>query len=468
MPSEIHHRLTEQMTTLLKAPALPHKTFIEGHTSYQDVYELACGLVAALAVHDTPAQPVCLYTEDRALTAAAILAATTQGAPQLLLPYALNPNVLLDMHAGTGAIRVITDRPHDLPSPMVPVESTPQTFPLPGLTAASMDKVIVSLFTGGSTGTPQVWPKTVGNLFGEAFFMAQKFSLSHADRFVSTTVPYHIYGLLFAVIVPLVASASVTAGTSIFPDAITDAITRHRATLFAGVPVHYRALRSAVIQGTNLRLAISSAGRLEPEDGAAFYRQTGVGVTEIYGSTETGGVAARNRANHETSLTPLESVETRITNDRLYVRSPYLSPNLETDAEGFFMTGDRVQVEADGSFVLMGRADGIVKVGGKRVDLEGVQACLKELPGIADALVLSLPAGRSRENEIVAVVEGEVDAVAIRQALASNVETYALPRRIIAVNKIPMSAAGKYDRQAAADLFAEESKATMRYLSTDS
>jgi len=55
----------------------------------------------------------------------------------------------------------------------------------------------------------------------------------------------------------------------------------------------------------------------------------------------------------------------------------------------------------------------------------------------------------------VAVVAGEVDAVAIRQALASNVETYALPRRIVAVDKIPMSAAGKYDRQAAADLFAD-------------
>lgn len=129
MPSEKHHRLTEQMTTLLKAPAWPHKTFIEGRTGYQDIYDLACGLVAALAAHDTPAQPVCLYTEDRALTAAAMIAAATQGAPPLLLPYALNPNVLRDIHAGTGAIRVITDRPHDLTSPMVPVELTPRAFP---------------------------------------------------------------------------------------------------------------------------------------------------------------------------------------------------------------------------------------------------------------------------------------------------------------------------------------------------
>ena len=73
----------------------------------------------------------------------------------------------------------------------------------------------------------------------------------------------------------------------------------------------------------------------------------------------------------------------------------------------------------------------------------------------------------SRENEIVAVVEGDVDAMAIRQALTSHVETYALPRRIVAVDKIPMSAAGKYDRQAAEELFAGKDKSPIRYLSTN-
>ena len=70
-------------------------------------------------------------------------------------------------------------------------------------------------------------------------------------------------------------------------------------------------------------------------------------------------------------------------------------------------------------------------------------------------LVLSLPAGRGRENEIVALVEGTFDAMEIRQALAAKVEPYALPRRIVAVDKIPMSAAGKYDRQTASKLFSQ-------------
>jgi acyl-coenzyme A synthetase/AMP-(fatty) acid ligase len=271
---------------------------------------------------------------------------------------------------------------------------------------------------------------------------------------VAAAVPYHIYGLLFAVLVPLVAAAGLAPDASPFPHDIRDALERHQATIFAGVPMHYRVLRSVALSTGSLRLALSSAGRLDPADGADFFRQTGIGVTEIYGSTETGGVATRNRAKGETALTPLASVDTRIGGERLYVRSPYLSPNLAKDENGYFVTGDRVRKAAGAGFMLLGRADGIVKVGGKRVDLEGVQTCLQNLPGIADAIVLAIPVGRGRENEIVAVVEGRLDLAEIRRFLADKVESYALPRRILNVDKIPISAAGKYDRQAAAALFA--------------
>lgn len=454
-------RLTRQVADLLKAPAGPPQDFVANRASYPDIYALAGGLTHALTAQDNSDQPVCLYTEDKALTAAAILAAAAKDTPSLLLPYALKSAVLEDVRQTTGAFRVITDRAQDLPSGMRAVDFTPAASMPPEFTAAALDKVMLRIFTGGSTGKPQVWPKTLRNLFGEAFFMAANFDFSSEDRVVITTVPFHIYGLLFGVLVPLVAGACVAAGTPTFPREIAEAIARHRATVFAGVPSHYRVLREATLQSNHLRLAISSAGRLELADGAAFHRQTGLGVTEIYGSTETGGVASRNRANDETALTPLASVTVRIAGERLYVRSPYLSPNLATDAEGYYQTGDRVRGDAEAGFVLMGRADGIVKVGGKRVDLEGVQTCLKRLPGVRDALVLALPADRARENEIVAIVEGAVDTAAIRQALAATVEAYALPRRIRAVDTMPISAAGKYDRQAAADLFTRQPKADL-------
>lgn len=454
--------LVDRMKRLLAAPCVPQENFILGRITYQALYDLAYGLKGALDAHPDPDQPVCLYTEEKALTAAAMLVAAVKGTPQVLLPYALTTGVLKEIHAATGACRVITDRPDDLPAPMTPVTFAPAGFPDRGLPAAPVDKVVVRLFTGGSTGNPQVWPKTVGNLFGEAFYMAKRFGVARRDCLLAATVPYHIYGLLFAVLVPLVASASVAPGLSAYPHDISEALDRHRATIFAGVPMHYRVLRSVAVSAGSLRLALSSAGRLDPQDGTDFFHRTGVGVTEIYGSTETGGVALRNRTMGETALMPLDSVATKIVAERLSVCSPYLSPNLDTDADGFFLTGDRVREEGRGGFVLLGRADGIVKVGGKRVDLEGVQACLKNLPGIADALVLAIAVGQGRENEIVAVVEGDVDIAAVRRSLTGKVEPYALPRRIVSVGKIPMTAAGKYDRQAAAVLFADDDKPPAR------
>ena len=455
MPPAEDTLLTERMNRLLTAPAFPQENFILGRITYQALFDLAYGLKGALDADSDPGRPVCLYTEEKALTAAAMLVAAAEGTPPILLPYALTPGVLREIQAATGACRVITDRPDDLPARMHAVTFAPAGFPETGLPPAPVDKIMVRLFTGGSTGNPQVWPKTVGNLFGEAFFMAGRFAVAPQDCFVATTVPYHIYGLLFAVLVPLVASAGLVPGVSAYPHDIADALDHHKATVFAGVPMDYRVLRSVALSAGNLRLALSSAGRLDPGDAADFFQRIGVFFFNDTATTETGGVALRNRAAGETVLTPLASVKTKIVGERLYVRSPYLSPNLDKDAEGFFLTGDRVREASGGGFVLLGRADGIVKVGGKRVDLEGVQACLHDLPGIKDALVLALPAGRGRENEIVAVVEGDLAVAAIRQSLADKVAPYALPRRILIADKIPMSAAGKYDRRAAAALFSE-------------
>ena len=93
MPSETDTGLTERMTALLRAPVRPQNPFCENQT-YQDIYNLAGGLLAALMDHEDPTQPVCLYTDDNALTAAAMLTAAAEGAPTILLPYALNPTVL--------------------------------------------------------------------------------------------------------------------------------------------------------------------------------------------------------------------------------------------------------------------------------------------------------------------------------------------------------------------------------------
>ena len=105
----------------------------------------------------------------------------------------------------------------------------------------------------------------------------------------------------------------------------------------------------------SLRLAFSSAGMLDAADNAAFSRHNKTGVVEVYGSTETGGIATRNMAQGEEFFTPFPTIDWKICEHRLAVRSPYISPELPVDKKGFFTTNDRIEAVGTKSFALKGR-----------------------------------------------------------------------------------------------------------------
>jgi acyl-coenzyme A synthetase/AMP-(fatty) acid ligase len=123
------------------------------------------------------------------------------------------------------------------------------------------------------------------------------------------------------------------------------------------------------------------------------------------------------------------------------------------DEDGYFMTGDRARGTVCNRFELLGRVDGIVKVGGRRVDLEAVRESLKRQPGITDALAIALPVSHGRENLIVAVVEGNPATIDLTSLRTDDLETSARPRCIKILEKIPVTTAGKYDRKTIEALF---------------
>ncbi|MDY6969964.1 MAG: hypothetical protein SVR08_15090 [Spirochaetota bacterium] len=211
------------------------------------------------------------------------------------------------------------------------------------------------------------------------------------------------------------------------------------------MPMHFRTLKMSSFHRNRLRLAFSSAGALDEEDAAHFLDQTGLGITEIYGSTETGGIASMSRAQDEKAWNPFEVVDFRIVKDRLHVRSDFISPDLPLNPDQFFITEDRAVYYDQRSFLLLGRADDIVKVAGKRVDLGEVQNKIKDINGVKNAYVLSLPVKKGRGNEIAALIAADVDEAYIRRSISQILESYAVPRRIRVVNEIPETSTGKYD-----------------------
>jgi acyl-coenzyme A synthetase/AMP-(fatty) acid ligase len=126
---------------------------------------------------------------------------------------------------------------------------------------------------------------------------------------------------------------------------------------------------------------------------------------------------------------------------------------MERDDAGYCLTGDEARQDKDDRFVLLGRADGIVKVAGKRVDLLDVQNKIKTLPTVRDAVVVALPAEKGRENVIAAVVACDLTETHLRKLLMDMLEPYAIPRHVKIVSQITTTATGKIDRRRIEQIF---------------
>jgi acyl-coenzyme A synthetase/AMP-(fatty) acid ligase len=413
-----------------------------------EIEALAAGIRDRLLERDVPVdEPVCLCVGERPHLLASLLASMA-GAPPFILPHAFHPQVLKEVQAARPFRLILADAAVAPPAGVAVIgmdECRPSGRSLKLVRPA--DRVFLSLFTGGSTGKPRIWSKTPANLFGEALHLARTFGVEESDLILPTVSPQHIYGLLFSVLLPFVASARVIGRTCTFPQEILSVLQNERATVLVSVPIHYRAMRTGGIQRYSLRLALSSAAPLDGEDAAFFREQTGLAINEIYGSTETGGMAIRRYGANHGSWEPFTCIEWKILSGHLCVRSAFVSPDLPRDAAGFFMTEDRVAEAGENRFTLRGRADHIVKVAGKRVDIEEVREKIRRIPGVTDAYVTALPLKRMRQVEIAALVVSDLPVRTLRAAIRSMEGSCGRPGRILIVGDLPTLPNGKIDRE---------------------
>jgi amino acid adenylation domain-containing protein len=114
-----------------------------------------------------------------------------------------------------------------------------------------------------------------------------------------------------------------------------------------------------------------------------------------------------------------------------------------------YRTGDRVRRRPDGILEFLGRADRQVKINGKRVELDDIEACLRRSTLIADAAVITteLPGGQRRIAAYVTPAAGKSDVVApLRAFLREELPEYMRPATITVLDALPLSPTGKVDR----------------------
>jgi acyl-coenzyme A synthetase/AMP-(fatty) acid ligase len=451
--------ITAYKKILSPSKTLCQKEFTHSGSTYGEIFELAAGLKKTLTRRGAE-KSICLCTENKAVVAASVLASLS-GACKLILPYAFSSHALMEMYDATGFDAAIADHPEEMPGVEIITPFAGNIHDLSPDYMRNPDQSFLRLFTGGSTGKPRVWSKSPRNLLAEAFYLRDKFALTNKDLFLATVPPYHIYGLLFSILVPFVSHGRVLPEIYTFPQEIISTINRHKATVLVSVPIHYRSLKVDNLSTPSLKIAFSSSGVLKRSDATHFLKKTGLGIHEIYGSTETGGVASRSIRENTDSWKPADVVSWRLSGKRLAVCSDFISREMEKDTDGFCVTGDEVQPDKNGRFILLGRADGIVKVAGKRVDLLDVQNKIQMLPTVRDTVVIALPAEKGRESVIAALVACELTEVQLRKMILEKLEPYAIPRRIKIVSSITRTATGKTDFRRVEQIFLNKKDKTV-------
>lgn len=125
------------------------------------------------------------------------------------------------------------------------------------------------------------------------------------------------------------------------------------------------------------------------------------------------------------------------------------------DGTRYAVPGDRARLLADGSIELHGRDAVTINSGGEKIFAEEVESALKAHPGVQDCIVTGRPSERWG-NEVVAIVSLRPGATAtheeLREAAATHLARYKLPKATIIVDRVLRSPAGKADYRWARDL----------------
>jgi acyl-coenzyme A synthetase/AMP-(fatty) acid ligase/3-hydroxymyristoyl/3-hydroxydecanoyl-(acyl carrier protein) dehydratase len=347
----------------------------------------------------------------------------------------------------TRAAGVLTDRPDWFPegSTLHPLlrESgigIDQEFTVAAKSFESLDDgaLAVEFFTSGTTGDEKPVLKELRHLAREVEELGESWN----DRvegavFYTSASHQHLYGMLFGVLWPLCSGHVFQAEHFLHAGELVPRLAAVERSVLASVPTHLKRLVQHA-QSPQLRdrccEVFSSGGPLPEETAHRIAELVGDAPVEVFGSTETGGIAWRRQtpsaADNQGSRdvpglwTPFSSVE--IGEDpgsgTLRVRSPFVSlggvslggvslGSASPASADSFTTGDRIEMRDGGRFELLGRTDRVVKIGERRLDLARMESELRSERWVDDVALTTLNRDGDESENHRADVQERVAAV---------------------------------------------------------
>lgn len=315
----------------------------------------------------------------------------------------------------------------------------------------------VDFDTSGSTGPRQTWRRTRAQLWAEAGLLAGFLSGStEADgpgAVVSFVPPVHVYGALATVLVPARTGLPVWYRKSFFgvmPD------TGERSIVVAATPWIFTLLLQHLgwVRGHDRVTVLHSSAMLPATAGEFLERAGNARIVEILGSTEAGGIATRSWGGGDPPPWSLFPDVTLAAPDAqgdpgevpLVVRSPRLAHRAGEPAPDVWHTGDHVEPLDERTFRFAGRRDRLVKVNGRRINLDEVEQALRPALAVADLAVVAVTDPMIGEHlELLLVLEAGTTLAGLDLATA-NALIGVRPRRVRVLPGIARSATGKVSR----------------------
>lgn len=387
-----------------------------------------------------------LWFDDAALFAAALLAVWRSGGKALLLPntapgnltWAKSAQILLtDTDIVSDGIRV-----WQMPTPCdgMPSESRiPKALDI-------LPESEVHLRTSGSGGEAKTIVKTAAQIESEARALAAAIPFGRGKTAVLGSVsPQHMYGFTFRFALPLLTGWAMVRRQNAYPELLLSASLNvpsdYQNVWIASPALLNRFGENRDWAALNGRIdgIVSAGGELPPET-AALLEQYAVRPYEVYGSTETGIIASRQK---QTLWQPFPNVSVRNTGKSVEISSPWTG--------GVQYIADCIETHEDG-FALLGRQDRIIKLADKRISLNQIEHELLKHPWIADAHCALHPehgriavwAALDTEGITAWLEQGRTAVIAaLKQHLAQTQDTAALPRYWRFTDRLPRNGQGK-------------------------
>ncbi len=341
----------------------------------------------------------------------------------------------------------------------------------------SPDDVIQLLYTSGTTGEPKGVMHTSNTMLSNLVPFAERLHLGQNDVIHMPSPMAHQLGFMYGLVLPVMLGATAVLQDVFVAQTMAEQITREGATFTMGATPFLNDLTDYVERTESatptLRVFVS-AGAPIPRALVTKARQVlGAAIISAWGMSENGAVTTTRPEDPEektgnTDGKALPGMEVRIVDvegktlpsgaeGQLQVRGcsnfvGYLKrPELDnTNAEGWFDTGDIARMDEDGYIRIAGRSKDIIIRGGENIPVVEIEGILFKHPKIAGVAIVGYPDERLGERACAYVTLKEGAALTFEEMTSflkdQKMAVQYIPERLEIVEELPRTPSGKIQK----------------------